>query len=97
MTKPLVSRTALRSFINVVFKHADPGTYVFLRAFGNDNRPYGNWQRIKLHERDRDKLIGAAIKLAEQCAIGEPEHPVFCPPIATFRKGNGARQHSESS
>jgi hypothetical protein len=88
------SNSLIKAFVDCMFKHADAGTYVMLRAFRDDNKTYGSWRPIKLTEGGRKDLAWAAFKAAEDCAGGDPGRPVFCPPIATFKSPYGNRANT---
>lgn len=85
------SKSAIKAFVEAAFKHADPGTYASLRAFDGD-LPFGSWRAVKLNGKGFGPLIDAAAELAGECADAEPERPVFCPPIASFRRRRGASE-----
>jgi hypothetical protein len=86
-TKVRVSKSLIAAFVREMFKHADAGTYVMLRAFSN-NSPFGRWRAQKLNVGSRDALIEAAFRFAGDC-VGQPGLPVFAPPIATFKDAHG--------
>lgn len=85
----------IRAFVNALFKHADAGTYVSLRAFHGDSKPWSSrhWRSVKLDGKSFAALVDAAAVLAGKCA-NAPERPVFCPPIACFRSARGASERN---
>src|SRR5262245_43633946 len=77
-------REQVEKFVDALFRHADPGSYVSLRVFDDtkdDAFPLAN--KSIFVEKTSD-LIENACRLIEQAAAHEVPH-VFCPPIATFR------------
>src|SRR6266481_6649350 len=75
----------IRAFVNALLKHADAGTYVLLRAFHGNSKPWStrDWRNVKLNGNGFSELVDAAAVLAGKCA-NAPERPVFCAPIACF-------------
>ena len=84
---------AIESFVQALFRYAEPGSYVSLRVFGekDNDRPQIEYHQIA-DSRDRLNLLSKdAIGLATQAAqAAEPR--VFCPPVATFKNAHGARE-----
>ncbi|CAH0242892.1 AAA family ATPase [Roseomonas sp. CECT 9278] len=86
----LADRDQITRFVDALFRHADEGTFVSLRAFYDDaNQVYG----IETHRLSDDVrlLVSAATSLATRAA--RQRRPiVFAPPIATFSNGDGAKE-----
>jgi len=84
---------AIERFVHALFRYAEPGSYVSLRAFGEkgDDRPQVECHQI-VDSRDRLNLLSqAAIAMVTRAAqAAEPK--VFCSPIATFKNAHGARE-----
>ena len=74
----------IASFIAAMFRHADDGTTVSLRAFNdrrNDDKP--KIKTVKINGHGLQPVIAAATQFATRFAnAGEPM--VVCPPVATF-------------
>jgi AAA domain-containing protein len=92
MSAFIADRTELERFIQTVFRHADPGTYVSLRSFldgGNTGTwKYDGWTAIEING-DMSRLLDAAEAFATRCASAD-ESVVFCPPVATFKNALSA-------
>src|SRR4051794_14380418 len=75
-------------FFGAIFAHADPGTYVALRAFEErtDAGPVINESVLVCD----DRLIEEAVRLAQRAA-DHVRPTVFCPPSATFMSPSTAR------
>lgn len=73
-------------FVGALFRYADQGTVVSLRAFpdGQVGPPFA----IETHQVGDTlaRLIAATECLVDRCARA-PDPVVFCPPVATFRPG----------
>lgn len=82
---------AIGAFVNALFRYADQGTYVSLRAFSDGaNQVF----RIMAHEVG-DSLEGLAETAAIEAtmAANHAAYPVvFAPPIATFTNKSSARE-----
>jgi hypothetical protein len=80
-------RDEIAHFVDALFRHANNGTFVSLRAFSND-RPWRTdlWRTVQLSP-DRTQLIDDAARCATQAANAATP-VVFCPPVATF---NGSK------
>jgi hypothetical protein len=91
---PAADREALTDFVGVLFRYADEGSYVHLRAFRDDIdgawRP-DLWRPVELNGAGTDPVIDAAAVLAEACAAA-PERVVFAAPVATFTTADSARE-----
>lgn len=72
----------IRRFADALFRYADEGTFVSLRAFCDNKNAVFHIQRQQIG-RDNIALILSAATLATRCA-NAAEPVVFCPPIATF-------------
>lgn len=80
-------RKQIGQFVDALFRHADAGSFVALRSFQADNRPFNH----TAHELNGDHtaFIQAAATAATLAAQA-PKPVVFCPPIATFRNAKKA-------
>lgn len=81
-------REQLEQFFNALFCHSYDG-FVSLRGFDSDNKPAGHWQAVSVS--DSKAVIDHAEKLASQLAQW-PVPAVFCPPVATFKTQQGAKE-----
>ena len=83
-----VDRAEIEKFVRALFRYADPGTFVQLRAFAGD-KPWkiSAWRAVPIN--DREAVIDAAVCLAQQCADAV-EKVTFCPPVATFIDASSA-------
>jgi hypothetical protein len=91
---PEPDRKEIRLFVETMFRHADPGTFVSLRAFRDDaDGTWGHesWSSPKIEETAFSSIIAPAAELAEACARA-PVPVVFAPPVATFKTANGAAE-----
>lgn len=74
----------IETFAGVLFRYADPESYLSLRAFreGVDGPPFA----LAMHSvgREPTEMVRAAVALANRCAR-VPDPTVFCPPVATFQ------------
>jgi putative DNA primase/helicase len=88
-------RKQLSFFVKTLFKYADEGTFVSIRAFHGQSRPWRSreWPSIKLNGADFAPLVDTAITFADRCANAK-ERPVFCPPVSTFRKPGNAKSEN---
>ena len=75
-------------FVDLLFRHASPDTYVSLRGF-YDNRDGPPWV-IEGVLKNED-LPQAAARIAQRCADAD-EPVVFCPPVATFKTARRATE-----
>lgn len=86
----VADRDEIQRFVDALFRYADDGSYVSLRAFYDDtNQVFG----IRSHQIAADSrgLVQAACSLATRAA--QAERPVvFAPPIATFSNARGATE-----
>src|SRR5512141_763757 len=81
----------IRRFADALFRYADEGTFVSLRAFYDNKNAVFRIRSARV-ARDLSSVIRAAIDLATLCAnAGEPV--VFCPPIATFSDPQSATEN----
>src|SRR5260370_4687141 len=91
MTRLPADKGEIRAFVNALFKHADAGTHVSLRAFHGDSEAWRpGWGNVKLTRSGFGELIDTATRLAGRCANARKK-VVFCPPIATFRTERNAK------
>lgn len=81
---------AIGQFVSAMFRYADEGTFVSLRAFQErENRPvFINGAPVGP---DLHPLAEIAARSARRAA-NHAEPAVFCPPIATFNNPNHARE-----
>jgi hypothetical protein len=101
MSAFLVDRGEIENFIGALFRYADDGTYVQLRAFfdRDDNNksaqsgPWGNWPVVTLDGGGLEKLIMAATWFAQQCADA-PVPVVFAPPVVTLNNATRAKEEN---
>jgi hypothetical protein len=83
-------RDQIARFVNALFRYADKGSYVSLRAFHDDaNSVFA----IEAHRvtSDPEALVAAAAALASRAARA-PRPVVFAPPIATFSNADSATE-----
>jgi hypothetical protein len=81
-------------FADALFRNADPGTYVHMRALFDDGQD-GIWgfkhsRSIQING-SLDPVTDAAVGLARKAARA-PAKVVFAPPVATFRTAAGSRE-----
>jgi hypothetical protein len=94
MTTPEPDRDQLQRFVETLFKNADPGTFVSLRAFRDDLNQVWRpdlWTAIEVVRDSLDNIVSAAFRLAGQAAEA-PEPVCFACPICTFRTANRAAE-----
>jgi hypothetical protein len=89
MSALVADREEIARFAEALFKHADPGGFVSLRAFFDKGEPregpaYWPFDTVMLTPGALAPLIDAAAERATRCAR-HPSRVVFAPPIATFR------------
>jgi AAA domain/Primase C terminal 2 (PriCT-2) len=83
------NREDVAAFVQVLFRHANPESYINLRAFNDvrDDQPPLFIEAVKV---GAPNLIDRTIaRIAETAA--HPEPAVFCPPVCTFCTPNGAK------
>ena len=87
------NREELKTFVDALFRHATPGTWVSLRSFpdkgSKDDEPT-NITPSKLNG-DLNALVDKAYVDAE-AAANAADRIVFSPPVATFKKRYYARE-----
>jgi hypothetical protein len=91
---PEPDRDELKHFVEPLFKNADPGTYVHLRAFRDDLNQVWRpdlWATPMVEKGSLDNIVAAAFQLASQAAEA-PEPVCFACPICTFKTANGAAE-----
>jgi RecA-family ATPase len=83
-------RAAVEKLVSVLFRYANPDTFISLRAFDDidDNRPALFIDAISLGSAT---LIDRVCDRIAETANYEKPH-VFCPPLCTFKTGNGATE-----
>jgi hypothetical protein len=83
-------RDQIARFVDALFRYADEGSYVSLRAFYDDANDRYDIRAHRLSARV-EKLVDAAATFATEAArAGRPV--VFAPPIATFSNATGAAE-----
>lgn len=87
-TEYTADREQLEQFFNALFCHSYDG-FVSLRGFDSDNKPAGHWQAVSVS--DSKAVIDHAEKLASELAQWAVP-AVFCPPVATFKTQQGAKE-----
>lgn len=82
----------IRAFLSAIFRHADQGTYISLRAFDQNARdvPPVHIEGVPVGP-DIAPVLARAVAVAEKTANG-PKPAVFAPPVATFDNPRRARQ-----
>lgn len=81
-------RDQIAKFFDALFIHSLNG-FVNLRGFDASNKPAGHWRAVPVE--NANAVIDTAAKLATQLANWKPA-AVFCPPVATFKTANGAKE-----
>ncbi len=82
----------IERFYRALFKHAEPGGWVNLRAFYDDReQPWQSdfWQSLLAS--DIEGIVRAASRIATAAANASAP-VVFCPPVCTFLDGTGAAE-----
>jgi putative DNA primase/helicase len=84
---------AISAFVHALFRHADDGSFVSLRAFNqfNDGIPPPYNVGVQINGQDLGPIIAAAVAGARYAA-NHSDALVFAPPIATFRTARGAAE-----
>src|SRR5271156_2250643 len=83
---PQIDREQLDLFVRIVFRHADPGSWVQLRAFRDDKDGTWRsdvWPAVQING-DLGNVVEEAAAFAGECAAA-PVKVVFAPPLATFK------------
>lgn len=84
-------RDQLQRFVNALFAYADPGGFVSLRGFLDNQRgPPAVIEAMEVGD-DLAPVTDAAERIATRCAR-LPEPVVFSPPVATFSNARQARE-----
>jgi hypothetical protein len=89
---PSADRDELARFVDALFRYADGGAFVQLKAFRDDiDGTWGprQWPAVKHDGVGLERVVEAAYAFANRCAAA-PEKVVFAPPIATFQTAGGA-------
>ena len=81
----------IERFVRALFVYASPGTYVSLRAFYDAKDDLHPYAIRPLLVDDLTTVCRGAERLATEAA-GEVRPIVFCPPIATFKTADNAKQ-----
>ena len=93
-----IDKEEIRQFTNALFRYADPGNYVSVRAF-SENEPDPRKSVFKIEAAYIDaKGIEAVIDrstIIAQQAASETRPTVFCPPIATFKNHDDPKKARE--
>lgn len=91
MTALQPDASEIRSFLDAVFRYADPGTFVSLRAFDqvDRGRPPVLIEGVKVNG-DFSPMVARAAAAATKAA-NSPRPAVFAPPVATFRGARTAK------
>jgi hypothetical protein len=87
-------RAEISLFVSALFRHADAGTFVSLRTFGDGENKRAMLPPVAFRIPDDgnlDPLIDLAFKRAKWAAQDESAW-VFCPPVATFCSASRARE-----
>jgi hypothetical protein len=87
-------RADLARFVAALFRYADAGSFVQLRAFRDDiEGPWNSpeWPAVKLNGGGLEPLVDAALEFACRCAAAT-ERVVFAPPVATFKTPGAAAE-----
>ena len=97
MTAPFeADREAITAFVDALFRYADEGGFVTLRAFRDDCdgtwRPE-RWPVRKLNGAGFGPVINAAVSFAGECA-NAPERVVFAPPVVTLKTATSAAEQN---
>src|SRR3954453_3419900 len=80
-------RKQIGQFVDALFRHADAGSFVALRSFQADSKPFNH----TAHELNGDHTaLMQAAATAATLAAQAPKPVVFCPPIATFKNAKKA-------
>jgi Primase C terminal 2 (PriCT-2) len=83
-------RDQIQQFVDGLFRYADPGGYVSLRAFDQHDHKQPPRLIKPITIDDLEALVDEATRAAEYVA-NTPPPAVFAPPIATFSNANGAK------
>jgi hypothetical protein len=85
-----IEEPQIRRFVNLLFRHADAGTFVSLRSFYDTRNGVFAVEAVPLTE-GRHLLEERAIAAAVAAEVAATP-VVFCPPIATFTNKHHARE-----
>ena len=78
----LPDKAVLATFAEAMFRHADPDTYIVMKAFDGSDAPVFPADGIKV---SHSKLADFAYNRSRQ-TMQWPRPAAFCPPVATFRQ-----------
>jgi hypothetical protein len=94
-----VARDQIETFVNALFRYADEGGFVQMRAFRDDIdgvcRPE-RWRAEAINGSGLGHIVDAAAELASECAAA-PEPVVFAGPVATFKIADRAAEKDLSN
>ncbi|MGH7103975.1 MAG: hypothetical protein ACREFJ_16440, partial [Acetobacteraceae bacterium] len=84
---------AIGAFVDALFRYADDGSYVSIRAFDQhqDGRPPVLILPVRINGAGYAEVIASAIRL-ETTLANNANASVFCPPIATFTGPDSAAE-----
>jgi len=84
---------AIGSFVNALFRYAEDGSFVSLRAFDqrDDGKPPVLIRPVRISGSGFAEVIETAIR-CERDLANRAQASVFCPPIATFHDRNKASE-----
>jgi hypothetical protein len=91
---PAADREELARFVDALFRYADEGSFIQLKAFRDDIDGVWNshqWPAVKIDSGGLELVIEAAHAFAGRCAAA-PEKVVFAAPVATFKTACGAAE-----
>jgi len=91
MTALIPDDAEMRRFLSALFRYAEPGTYVSLRAFDQQDRgrPPVHIEGVPIGD-SLDAIVARAAAVAGRAAsMADPA--VFAPPVATFHSSQRAR------
>jgi hypothetical protein len=91
---PYADRDELAHFVDALFRYADEGGFIQLRAFRDDiNGAWipQQWPTVRINGLGLEPLVDAAYRFAGRCAAAT-EKVVFAPPIATFKTPRAAAE-----
>jgi hypothetical protein len=92
--RPAADRGQISRFVDALFRYADEGTVVSLRAFRDDadgTWAPTEWPAVRVNGVGLGPVADAAAAFAERCATA-PVPVVFAPPIATFKTAGSAAE-----
>ena len=82
----------IETFARLMFRYASDGGYVSNRVFlDSETGPPVQIKAVKINGAGLAPVIACANEVAAYAAM-HPKAAVFCPPVATFMNGNGAKE-----